>query len=492
MNKTKGELKELLDNGTAKDKRELFSFDKNNTVTEIYGKYILFTRNCYPRYFRSKSAPFHKEMIMNEIKSYLGHQNYLNIAFRGSSKTTGKKLFLPFALLNDLNKSRKYLKVLTRDLKNSKQVVTDVFNLILEVQPIYGNIFEESTDIKREKTMSSFTTKDGVKLTAGTVGQTQRGHLQDAYRPDWIWFDDIEDSESIQSDVITNSIIMRVDEAVQGLAFNGNWSCTGNWISDLGVISNLMRKDAETQITPIIDDQGEPTWDRYTKEKIASLKANAEDWFGEFMCDPVSGANREFSAELFNYVSYADVQKLDTLCYITIDPAVSKKDSADYTGFTINWVSSENKWYFKSWREKLDSAELFDKLFELHRQYKPEKIGIEETAFTQALEPFLEEEMRKRNIYLNIIPLKHGGVKKEVRIRGLLPRYTSNSIFHIQGETQDLEGELLRFPISKNDDTMDSAAYQVQVAESPHTKSYVDDPSLLPDVDELMYSDIGM
>ena len=485
-------IKEILGGSDSKAKLNLFSFDSTNDTESIYRKYVLFSRSQFGRYFQTKSAPFHKTMIINEIKSYMNSENYINIAFRGSSKTTGKKLFVVFVLLNDIEHRRMYLKIMTRDLKNAKQIVTDVFNLILEVQPIYGNLFQQETDKKTEKTMSSFTMTTGVKFTAGTVGQTQRGHIQDAYRPDWIWFDDVEDSDSIESDVITAGIITKVDEAIQGLAFDGNWTCTANYISDIGVIENLRKKASIEQITPIMDESGVPTWERYTPEKIQELKDNAEDWFGDYMCDPITGARREFKQEMFQYVTIQEVKQLDTLCYITIDPAVSKKESADFTGFTVNWVSSENKWYFKSWKEKINSAELFNKLFELYSLYSPEKIGIEETAFTQALEPFLNDEMRKRNKYLPIVPLKHGGTNKEKRIRGLLPRYQSGSIFHIVDECEDLEQEQLRFPNSKHDDTMDSAAYQQQIAESPQSVGYVDDPSLLPDMEDLLYSEIGL
>jgi hypothetical protein len=288
--KSRKKIEEILKGTDNEAKLNLFSFDSSNSAEEIYRKYILFSRSQYPRYFKTKSAPFHKDMIINEINSYLGiakKGNYLNIAFRGSSKTTGKKLFVVFALLNDVEHRRKYMKVLTRDLKNAKQVVTDVFNLILEVEPIYGNKFEQKTEKKTEKTMSSFTMTTGVKLTAGTVGQTQRGHVQDAYRPDWVWFDDIEDSESIQSDVITQGIIRKVDETIQGLAFDGNWTCTANYISDIGVIEHLKKKDCVVQITPLLDEKGDPTWSRYSPEKVASIRANADDFYGEYMCDPV-------------------------------------------------------------------------------------------------------------------------------------------------------------------------------------------------------------
>lgn len=481
-------IKNIILNGTQEEKRLLFLFDAETTTAKIYRKYLYFSRAMYPRYFPGKQAPFHKDMVMNYIKAYQGEQNFLNIAFRGSAKTTLLKLFLVFALLNDEAARRKYIKILTKDIKNSKQIVTDIYNLIVEVKHLYGTPFDTKGEKKREETMSSFTLANDVKVSSGTVGQTQRGHVQDAYRPDFIWFDDIEDRDSVRSSVITEAIISKADEAIQGRSVDGNYVTTANYISDIGVIENFRNKDVTEMLTPIqINDV--PTWNYFTPEKIASIKKDAEDWWGEYMCDPISGNKREFTKELFKYIDWEEVQSKKTNCYLTIDSAVSKKDSADYTGFTLNWVDRENFWHLKSWHEKINSAELIDKIFMLFDKYKPEKIGIEKTTFTEAIKPFLEEEERRRNTFLPMFELKHGGVNKEARIRGLLPRYESGSIFHIRGECEHLEQELLRFPRSQHDDTMDSAAYQTQIAEVPYNTAIIDE--LFTETDDL-YTEIGI
>lgn len=506
MSKERNKVKEIMKSGDAQQIRSLFAFDSSTPTERIYKKYKLYSRRFFSRYFPTKSADYHKDMIMDTIKSYRGEENVLNLAYRGASKTSPTKVFLCFVLLNDLDHFRKYIKVNSKDGENSAQFVTDVYNLIVELEYIYGDVFATEGKTKRQERMGNFivggerkTVIDqngqeveqivgGIKVTAGTVGKTQRGHVQDAYRPDWIIFDDIEDSESVDSAVMTEKIIKKVDEAIQGLSVNGTYLVLGNYISDIGVMENIKGKDVKTRITPILDSNGKPTWpQQYSMKKIESIKKNAEDWYGEYMCDPVSGAKREFKKDLFQYITWEDLKQKNTLCYITIDSAVSKRDSADYTGITINWVDTENKWYFKSYRVKINSAELFELLFELYKHYKPEYIGIEKVSFVEAIKPFLDEEMRKRNIYLPIKMLDHGGTKKETRIRGLLPRYEAGSIFHIKGECNDLEAELLRFPKSKNDDTMDSAAYQPQIADKPYEYDSDDD-----DYDDYYDEDIGI
>lgn len=287
------EIKQILFEGSNADRLALFAFDVSEDQRRIKKKFDLFSRFFFTRYFQRDNAPFHEEMVRNYIRSYVG-DNYLNLAFRGSAKTTYKKLFDVFVLLNDVSEHRKYMKVLTKDGKNSRQVVTDVYNLIVEAGWLYGDVFAKEGDMKREETMGSFTMRNGRKYAAGTVGMTQRGHIQDAYRPDWIWFDDIEDSESIQSLVITEGIIAKCDEAIAGLAINGNYTVTGNYISEHGSIQWFVQKPSViTQITPIMVE-GEPTWSAFTKEKIEALREESMDFYGEYMCDPAKAGDKFF------------------------------------------------------------------------------------------------------------------------------------------------------------------------------------------------------
>lgn len=292
-------IKEIIHEGTPAQKMELFGFNRETPIDKILLKFKIFTQANFARYFKSKSAPFHDEMVLNLIRSYLG-EKYVNLAFRGSAKTTLAKLFVVFVILNDQDNFRKYIKVLSRDMKNPKQIVTDAYNMCLELFHIYGDVFEKEGERKTEERMDSFTLKSGVKLTAGTVGQQQRGHLQDASRPDWIWFDDVEDSESISSQTITEGIIRRSNEAIDGLSHNGSWFLTGNYISEYGVIEWFKTKsNVIVQITPIIID-GRPAWDVYTMEQIEAKKKDSEDFYGEYMCDPAKSEGKFFNMELID------------------------------------------------------------------------------------------------------------------------------------------------------------------------------------------------
>jgi phage terminase large subunit-like protein len=79
-----------------------------------------------------------------------------------------------------------------------------------------------------------------------------------------------------------------------------------------------------------------------------------------------------------------------------------------------------------------------------------------------------------------VVELKHEQAMKEVRIRGLIPYYSSGSIYHIEGKCGDLEEEAIRFPKGAHDDVLDSAAYQVQIAQPPALTNPVATPAAKP------------
>lgn len=220
--------------------------------------------------------------------------------------------------------------------------------------------------------------------------------------------------------------------------------------------------------------EGEALWaDHFNLENLEQTKADIGSYeFGaQYQQNPVNKETQIFKPEMFKYIEMEELQKKITNCYVTIDTQGKQKATkkSDWTGITINWVDDKNVWYFKSYHKKIGETELFELIFELHNVYKPVAIGIEKTMFTEAIQPFLTIEMARRNIFPNVVELTHGGTAKEIRIKGLVPRYERGHIYHIKGMCNDLEKELFRFPASKFDDTMDSAAYQVQIAEAPNT-----------------------
>lgn len=212
---------------------------------------------------------------------------------------------------------------------------------------------------------------------------------------------------------------------------------------------------------------GEALWpSRYSLAELADIKASLGpyEWSALYQQAPVDDESREFKHEWFKQSTFEKVQLMRTRKFATIDTALRDVEGSDYTGVTRCWTTENEDWYVNGRRYRLDSRGVIDLIFTLHDEGF-EEIGIEEGAFLHAVKPFLDEEKKKRGVFPRITPLKHNQTMKEVRIRGLVPRYAVGKIWHI--ESPDLEKELLAFPKGANDDVADSVAYLPQIIKYP-------------------------
>lgn len=219
---------------------------------------------------------------------------------------------------------------------------------------------------------------------------------------------------------------------------------------------------------------GEALWkERYSAEELASIKSDigGYEWSSLYQQSPIDEENRIFRPEWFKYRAYDEVRDQNPTTYLTVDTKSTNQADAgtDYIGVCLNFVDQHNNWNLMVERLKLSARELVDLLFTYHTNYGLVKVGLEKTAFTEGLEVYLNEEMHRRNHYLPIVMLSHGGTKKEIRIEGLQPRYERGAVFHLmrygKNTCAHLEEELLRFPKAVNDDASDATAYQMQLVE---------------------------
>lgn len=285
-------LEKILNDGDKAEIRALFSFDNTDTEQEVLFKFNLWGRYFFPKFYKFKDADFHKDIDSNNYRVYKGDiKFFINIVFRGGSKTTRTKLFIAYCIANDTDKTRKFFKVLTKDIANAKQIVTDIFNLLITIQGYYPEIFQK-TDFKKEERMDSFTTHTGVKMRAGTVGTDQRGQIQEDARPDFIFYDDFETRKTLRSAVETKAIWDNMEEAKNGLSKNGGSVYACNYLSERGNVHKLVEKkdneNTEVLVVPI-KFNGKSMWDYFTMNDIDALEKDADDFAGEYMCEPSAG-----------------------------------------------------------------------------------------------------------------------------------------------------------------------------------------------------------
>jgi phage terminase large subunit-like protein len=469
--------------------------------------FALFFCYYYVDYIKYPFAPFHYEMFEDIQKLISGeYREVAWVAYRESAKTSIAKGFITWLIATN---KKKYINVDSFDKENAERML---FDAILELQKNpriiqdYGELYnaKRNSEELTQKKISNFLTNNGIRVEAHSTQESIRGRLHGAQRPDALILDDFETNKTKDSEAYTNQVAGHISEAQSGMDANGIVLYLCNYITEYGNVAALFeRSKTDTRLkvrkVDVIDTNTNlPTWpEKYaltTEEAKANNKVSIEDirrklgpqvFNAEMMNSPIDTDSQEFLQTWFKYVTREEVLRKNTRKFALIDSAMSKKSESDNTGISRVYVDVENKWYVSGKKYKVNAKSLIDLLFQLHDEGM-EAIGIETTAYTEGVMPYFQEECRKRNKYPRIKELKHGGVQKETRIRGLIPRYANGDIYHIAGECDDLENELLRFPKSKNDDVMDSLAYGQQICAKPYQTSN------FTQKEEIMYPEIGI
>lgn len=469
---------------------KMLSGTKDERIFIAKESFALFATYYFKDYFTYALADFHydffqdcHDLVDNKIREVAW------IAFRESGKTSVAKLFIIWLVCTN---KRKYINVDSLDKENAERILFDVaFEMVnnKRLQNDFGIMFSRNKAIDeiKQNRINNFVCENGVRVEAHSTQESVRGRIHLNQRPDALILDDIENNKTKDSEAYTKQVADHISEAMAGLSTDGFMLYLGNFLTEYGNVQHIMtraKNDPGIRVRniPVMIDN-KPTWEaKYalTDEEAGKTgKVSIEDkqrqlgslvFSYEMMNKPIDEMTAEFKKEFAQFQTEQFLKEKDLSCFITIDSAVSEKDSADFTGVCINRVSIENKWYITTYRLKYNSKDLIDHLFYLHKTYKPIFIGLEETTFTMAIQPFIQEEMRKRQIFFSITPVKHKGIQKELRIRGLIPRWENKSIFLV-GDNSELLDEMRTFPNGQWDDCIDALSMMLSWARPPFRKA---------------------
>lgn len=338
----------------------------------------------------------------------------------------------------------------------------------------YKNLFPNVSLAEDSKAAGQWNTNQGGEYTATGIGGGVTGRGADIFIID----DPVKDKQEAESAIVQERNIgwyrsvARTRLSPQGarILIQTRWH-------DKDLAGQILATEDDWEIIDLSaiaehDEEfrkaGEALWpSQYSLAELEATKRElgTELWSALYQQKPVSFESQVFKRSTFKYREFGELEHEQTRCFVTIDPAPAKSDKSDYIGVCINWVNQANMWHLKAYRVKFDAAQLISLIFKLYDDYHPERFGIEKGMYNDVLKPFLDEEMRKRDKFFSIQELDHRQRSKELRIRGLTPRYEAGQIFHLTGYCADLEEELLRFPKAAHDDVSDAAAYQLQIAE---------------------------
>lgn len=340
----------------------------------------------------------------------------------------------------------------------------------------YKNLFPSVNLAEDTSAAGRWNTNQGGEYTAVGIGGGTTGRRADVVLID----DPVKDKQEAESPTIQDrNISWYRSVARTRLSPTGAIVVIQTRWSDKDLAGQILQSEGDWEIIslPAIAERdeefrkmGEALWpNQYSLDWLIKTKKDlgTEIWASLYQQSPITEESQVFRRSFFKYRNFEDLEHLSTRCFVTIDPAPAKSEKSDFIGICINWVDPQNFWNLKAYRVKFDAAQLINLLFKIYSDTRFEKVGIEKGMYNDVLKPFLDAEMLKRNVFFTVQELDHGQRSKELRVRGLTPRYEAGQIYHLKGYCDDLESELLRFPKATHDDVSDAAAYQLQIADAP-------------------------
>ena len=181
--------------------------------------------------------------------------------------------------------------------------------------------------------------------------------------------------------------------------------------------------------------------------------------------DALQGFKREW---VHTYTKISHPERMNK--YLLIDAASSKKKGSDYTAMWVIGLATDGNYYALDMvRDRLNLTERADRVFALHRKWKPKQVRYEKYGLMADIE-HIKSRMETETYRFDITEVG-GQTKKEDRIGRLIPifeqgRFYLPKSFHVtdyQKVVRDLvrdfvEEELVAFPVGIHDDALDALA----------------------------------
>lgn len=395
-----------------------------------------------------------------------------------------------------INRSHDAASLQTENLR--RELVTN-----REIKAFFGDLKQrdvENNEFDEVFSKKAWVAYDTLVWPRG-AGQQIRGVLFKNSRPGLIVIDDLEDPQQVQNEDIRKGLyewlysdvlksvprigdearnykivyidtLKHEDSALQKLLKSPEWDSVRLEACD----ENF--KSAAPHFMSDADIQKE--WDEHVEA------GQTDVFFRELRNLPISTKDASFQQSYYRYynlpperskrdvdLTVTDVElqhdkNIETV--VILDPAKTVKiHSAESAIVGIGIDLASSKIFIRdAISEKMYPDEIYDALFGMGMRLGAKVLGIEETSLNEFIRQPIKNEMFRRGSFFELVWLKpRGGMKKEMRIRELVPYYRCGYVYHNAScvTVKKLEQQQSMFPRSALWDLMDCEAYIVEMLE---------------------------
>ena len=480
IDKLKKDFISILERDNPEEIRDFFRTTKVENLDELIVKVVLWGHHFMPRYFNKPTPDFHYELIRRFFRA----GNDYTACPRGFGKTTISQLCIAFSCVNGLDEFIVLIEKTWNEASEVLEAVRDEFKLNDEIIRIYGDLSKVNAKGKEQDNIRDSAGDffvNGVRLRAKGFDTPIRGLKSRHSRPTRVLLDDIESDEHIdnvdQRTKYLNNYIKGVIPAVDN--DTGVIKMYGTILHDDSLLSTLI-KNHDGMIYRAWDQNRELLWaSNWTVDKLEqkreemriSEKGDA-GFYQEYFNEPISSEDQIFKPEMFRYfkgLDLPDIQKKGPFrIYTLVDPAISKKTTADFTAIITVMVDFMNRVFIlEITRARLDPLETIKAIFAHYERWQPIYVGIETVAYQKALKYFIEEEKKRANSTVQSMQVQEirPTTDKVTKIKKLQPKYAICNVFHNSDDrnTPLLEQELQRFPMAAHDDMIDCLSNVIEI-----------------------------
>jgi predicted phage terminase large subunit-like protein len=258
----------------------------------------------------------------------------------------------------------------------------------------------------------------------------------------------------------------------------------------------MERGTAKLRFHPGKEDAEEDGKSVYWPEEVHEAKRRdmgPYSYASQILLNPRADALQGFKREWLRYwTSISQGQWKKMTRYLLVDPASSKKKGSDYTAmFIVGLGGDENYYVLDMVRDRLSLTERAEKVFQLHRKWKPHEVRYEKYGLQSDVE-HIKSRQESENYRFDLKEVG-GVVKKSDRVGRLIPVFEQGRLYlpkslhqtDYQKQVKDLvqvfiEEEYVAFPVGLHDDMLDALS---RIAEPEMTlrwpkegKTNIDEP----------------
>ena len=215
----------------------------------------------------------------------------------------------------------------------------------------------------------------------------------------------------------------------------------------------------------------------------------------QILLNPKADSQQGFKREWLRHYKRLDIKTLNW--YLTFDAASSKKKGSDYTAAWAIGLGRDGNYYcVPEVRDRLNLKERGDRLFDLHRKYKPKQVRYEKYGLMSDVEHY-QSRMEHENYRFTITEVG-GQTSKIDRIKRLVPLFEAGRIWIPESYTitdwqkiphnlvhDFIEEEFYPFPVGLHDDMLDSLS---RICEPELSLIWPKDGKMLNDTPPPQYS----